>query len=348
VDASVAWLTVAVEADDGIGEARDALGHRGLGFEDAAHLKFWAHESVDREQLLKSWLDVFPDRDRRPAVSVLRAPLVEPAVLEITIVATKTSDASCYWQSDQGDAGFPSATLRGDRFFVSALSGRDIDTGELSDDPAVQATIVFQRLKALIGQLGASPRGIGHLFVWYRDHAMRDVINPPFVDMFPLVGDRPARHSLVRELPAGEALEIEAMGSVSAARYCYTIGGTFHGGIGGVENSLPFGTKTGDTLYSAGTYGRDPIGGEIPDTFDEQLLFAAHYTKELLSAAGMRVDSVRHVYAWVREGKDSRDQVRDAVEVALFGGQTSAPVHVVAAALPGTNLIQLEIVATDR
>lgn len=347
MEASVVWLTVTVDAGEGVAQVRGALEGQGLALVDVADMKFWVPESVDREQLLAAWLAEFPDRAHRPAVSVIAAELSAPIVLEVSVVAVGDFETLSYYQPEQGDAEFPACAVKGDQFFVAALAGRDLESDRLDDDPSAQAVAVFQRLGAILAQAGTSPRGLAHLFVWYRDHAMRDVVNPPFVEMFPEVGDRPARHSLVRALPDGEALQIEAMGSVSAARYCYTLGGTFHGGIGGQPNSLPFGVKAGATLYSAGTYGRDPVGGEIPDAYDEQLPFAAYYTKELLAAAGMALDSVRHVYAWVRPGSDTQSVLSEVQDV-LFDGKAGVPIHVLTAALPGTNQIQLEIVATDR
>ncbi len=252
------WLSVLVDAGpdevarDGRAEVEAALAARGLDLGNVAHLKLWIPDLASSDSILQSWLAAFPDSDRRPTVSVLVSSLPEGRTIEVSVVATRASSHRSLYETEGNADGFPSAVVRGDFFVTSTLSGADPATGEVVGDAAAQAKQMFHRLATLIGAADGSAAGIAHMFVWYRDHSERETVNEPFLEMFPLPADRPCRHSLVRSLPDGEAMLLEAMGSVASRRSTYAVNGVWHAGIGGVPNSLPFGAKAGSYLFTGG------------------------------------------------------------------------------------------------
>jgi 2-iminobutanoate/2-iminopropanoate deaminase len=347
------WLTVTVPDDGtsdlqaGVPALNQALTAAGLVSSDVVHLKLWVGQSVDEDKVAATWTRIFPAREHRPSLSLVRSRLADGAGMMITVAALPGAVVRSSYEPDQSEDSFARASVAGDHLFVAALKPACSDAGAQA-----QAQEVFDRLDGLLRAVGTGPAGLGHMFVWYSDHSVRDVINEPFVRMFGTPGDRPCRHSVVRELPPGVALMIEAAGSVSAVRSCYTIGGLWHGGIGGVPNSLPFGTRCGELLFSAGTYGRDPANGEIPDGFADQAKWALHYSHEFLRVAGMTAANVGQVFVWVRDAEDAA-QARKAVESGLAADGSTTSIQVIEAALPGTNRIQIELVAqavsgTDR
>ena len=335
------WLTVAVpeSAGDPATRLHDALDEVALAPSDVVHLKLWTASVAAADDVAGAWRDLFPDRDHRPCISVIPSLLADGIDLVITVVAVPGGAVRSIYEPHQSDHSFPSAAVSGDHFFVSGLTAVNVEA-----DAKGQAEEVFTRLGALVAQAGAKTSGIGHMFVWYQDHSVRDVINEPFLQMFTTPGDRPARHSVVRQLPSGAALMIEVAGSVDPVRSCYGIGGLWHGGIGGVPNSLPFGTRCGDVLFSAGTYGRDPGDGEIPDSLTEQTRWALHFSHEFLRVAGMTPADVGQIYVWVRNAEDVDDAFK-SVESAFATDGSPVSIQVIQAALPGTNQIQIELVA---
>ncbi len=334
------WLTVTVtDSGAGVAALTRALQEAGLALSDVVHLKLWAGAGISEDELAATWMPLFPAREHRPSLSFIPSPLAGGVSLVVTVAARPGGSVHSYYEPDQAESSFPAASVVDDHLFVAALKSRRPDT-----DARAQATEVFLRLGNLLQAAGAAPTGLGHLFVWYQDHSVRDVINEPFLEMFTTPGDRPARHSVVRELPAGVALMVEAAGSTSAARSCYTIGGLWHGGIGGVPNSLPFGTLCGDLLFSAGTYGRDPSTGEIPDSLAGQIEWALHYCLEFLRVAGTSAANMGQIYVWVRDHDDA-EQARKAVESTFLTDGSPISIQVIQAALPGTNQIQIELVA---
>jgi 2-iminobutanoate/2-iminopropanoate deaminase len=336
--APLRWLTVTLPDDlaGAVNGLRSALGAVGLEPADVVHLKLWTPSVVTASELPAEWLTLFPDQQRRPCLSLIPS---DPGELVITVAAHRGSEVRSWYEPGQTEREFPGAASAGDYLFVAALVPR-----KAQGDARAQSEELFGRLRAILDLAGASPNGLGHLFVWYQDHSVRDVINDPYLALFETPGDRPARHSVVRELPPGTALMIEAAGSVRGVRSCYTVGGLWHGGIGGVPNSLPFGTRCGELLFSAGTYGRDPADGDIPDSLADQSRWALHYCREFLRVAGMTARDVGQVYVWVRHAADA-DKARAMVE-EVFGTTGSATsIQVIRADLPGTNQIQVELVA---
>ena len=330
----------------GVAEIADALTTVGLASTDLVHVKVWVPAQVERTSVISKWLEAFPDPHRRPSLSLIATQGAHN--VGVTGIAVAEGDfRNVYAESVRSSREvvdrFPDAAACGDFFSVGALGGTDGQT-DPNDDPQLQADEAFARLGALLDALGVRSDGVGHMFVWYRDHDVREIVNAPCLSMFPTPGDRPARHSLVRPLPNGQALQIEAMGSRSQRRCSYTISGTFHGGIGGVPNSLPFGVKCGEVLYSAGTYGRDPISGVIPDSLEEQAPSAVEHSLSLLDGAGMDASCVRHAYIWLRD-RPNDHQVEELVRKELLNSSPDVPLQVVYSPLPGNNQVQIELVA---
>jgi 2-iminobutanoate/2-iminopropanoate deaminase len=347
------WVRASVRSTDwsgdvtarsaGVPQLQVALAERDLQLSDVVHLKLWVPVGADASMVLESWLEVFPDANRRPSVSVIASDLASSIAMDVTAIASRAGNRRSVYEPGQDERAFPAAAVSGDLLSVGLLSGA-VPNAPLPESAEDQAQGAFARLRWILQEVGARPDGVGHMFVWYRDHAVREVVNRPFLEMFPVPGDRPARHSLVRDLPAGVALQIEVIGSVSSRRCCYTLSGVWHGGIEGVPNSLPLGTRLGEILYSAGTYGRDPDTGEIPDDLVGQQGSAIEHSLSLLHGAGMSSSAIRHVYVWLRDLSIAND-VEVAVRRVLLGGSHSVPVQPIQSVLPGTNLIQIELVA---
>jgi 2-iminobutanoate/2-iminopropanoate deaminase len=346
-DDELEWLSVVVDGDpssdslDGRREVAEALASRGLGFENVAHIKFWVPDLSSSDRLLRSWLDEYPDRDQRPAVTLLASNLPEGRVLEFTVVASRSSSHQSIYEDGATQDSFPSAVACGDFFVVSTLSGADPESGAIANDASTQVKQAFHRFQGLLATAGGDPSGVAHMFVWYRDHSERETVNEPFLEMFPLPADRPCRHSVVRRLPEGVAMQIEAMGSLKSRRATYAVSGVWHAGIEGIPNSLPFGAKAGHYLFSAATYGRNLETDDIDLDLESQTKYSIIHTHSFLRAVGTTPAAIGHLYVWVRTAADG-EYVRAAVNADLLTNGSSSPVHIVQAELPGTNLVQIE------
>ncbi|HEX3974467.1 MAG TPA: RidA family protein [Stellaceae bacterium] len=104
---------------------------------------------------------------------------------------------------------FPTVTRVGNVIFSSALSGTNLDTGELPKEAEKQIEHAFANVKACVEEVGGTVGDIGKMVVYLADRNMREVVNKYWVAMFPDEHDRPVRHTIGGELPGGFIIQIE-------------------------------------------------------------------------------------------------------------------------------------------
>ena len=106
---------------------------------------------------------------------------------------------------------FPTAVKLGNMVFTSALGGSDPETGKTPDEPEAQIRNAFHHLATVMKLAGGSPSDIGKVTVYLKDRALRELVNPEWVKMFPDENDRPVRHTLPADLPGKNIIQIEAI-----------------------------------------------------------------------------------------------------------------------------------------
>jgi 2-iminobutanoate/2-iminopropanoate deaminase len=68
---------------------------------------------------------------------------------------------------------------------------------------------VFSNMKAILAKAGATLEHVGYVKVYLKDPSLRDAVNKEWIACFPDPDDRPARHTLIWDLPAGMRLQLE-------------------------------------------------------------------------------------------------------------------------------------------
>lgn len=97
----------------------------------------------------------------------------------------------------------------------SAISGKNAATGELPADAAEQARQAFANLRLLLAAGGASLHHVVKLTVSIKSDAVREAVNTHWLECFPSVHDRPARHILIHDLQHGMWLQLEVMAVIA-------------------------------------------------------------------------------------------------------------------------------------
>jgi 2-iminobutanoate/2-iminopropanoate deaminase len=104
----------------------------------------------------------------------------------------------------------PMASRVGRALHSSGIPGLDPSTGEMPEDPAVQARNAFEHMKTLLAASGATLDHVVRVTVFISDETCRALINPLWVEYFPDETSRPARHILVYEhLRGGMRVQLE-------------------------------------------------------------------------------------------------------------------------------------------
>ena len=109
-----------------------------------------------------------------------------------------------------GNAPIPMGVKVGNMVFSSGVMGQDPATHAVpKDDPQRQAELMFQHVKTLVEVAGGTTDNIAHMTVFLKDNAYRDHINKEWLKMFPNEHDRPARHTLLWNLPGDMLVQCE-------------------------------------------------------------------------------------------------------------------------------------------
>jgi len=106
-------------------------------------------------------------------------------------------------------APIPMGARVGNMLFSSAIMGSDATTGKLAEGVAAQTRCAFANLDALLAKAGATLEDIGHLAAYLADDAGREPLNDAWLARFPNPESRPARHTIVKELPGGMLVQLE-------------------------------------------------------------------------------------------------------------------------------------------
>ncbi len=108
-------------------------------------------------------------------------------------------------------APIPAGSRIGNLVVSGGIMGIDPETGELADGLAAQAAVMFANVRRFVQAAGGSPENIIKMTLWVRDRADRAAIDPHWTAMFPDPQSRPARHTLVYQLPDRMLVQCEIM-----------------------------------------------------------------------------------------------------------------------------------------
>jgi len=110
-----------------------------------------------------------------------------------------------------GAVPIPMGSRVGNMLFSSGLMGKDPATDTLPADAEAQAKFAFQNMRVLLDQGGACLDDVVRLTVFIKDNSVRDFLNKEWLDAFPDPASRPARHTLVYDLPGGMLIQLEVV-----------------------------------------------------------------------------------------------------------------------------------------
>jgi 2-iminobutanoate/2-iminopropanoate deaminase len=96
-------------------------------------------------------------------------------------------------------APIPMAARIGNMIMTSGIPGADPATGEMPASLEEQAKNCFRNLENVLAKAGASKDDVLRITVFIKSNENRQIVNPPWLEMFPDEHTRPARHQQVVE-----------------------------------------------------------------------------------------------------------------------------------------------------
>ena len=106
-------------------------------------------------------------------------------------------------------APIPMGVRLGNLVFSSGVMGKDPADDSLPPDAARQAELMFRNARTLLERAGATLDDVAHVTVYVKDNAYREHLNREWLKAFPDEHDRPARHTLLWDLPGGMLIQCE-------------------------------------------------------------------------------------------------------------------------------------------
>ncbi|SEB12249.1 2-iminobutanoate/2-iminopropanoate deaminase [Paraburkholderia sartisoli] len=110
-----------------------------------------------------------------------------------------------------GGAPIPMGARVGNVLYSSGIPGKDPATDSLPDDIASQARFAFENMQALLTAGGSTLDHLVRMTVYIKDNSVRAAVNDVWLRCFPDPHDRPARHTLVYDLPGGMLVQLEVV-----------------------------------------------------------------------------------------------------------------------------------------
>jgi len=118
-----------------------------------------------------------------------------------------------------GNAPIPMGARVGNMIYSSGIMGKDPATDTLPADGPSQAKFMFMNLRSLLAQGGADLADVVHVKAYVKDNSHRDALNAEWLQCFPDPHDRPARHTMVTDLPGGMLVQIEIVAVVKDGQH---------------------------------------------------------------------------------------------------------------------------------
>ncbi len=113
------------------------------------------------------------------------------------------------------NAPIPMAARVGNIIMTSGVMGADPETGEIPTALDERAKNCFRNLENVLTKAGASKHDVVRVTVFIKSNENRQLVNPPWLEMFPDENARPARHQTVVETLNFD-IQIEAMAVVTS------------------------------------------------------------------------------------------------------------------------------------
>jgi 2-iminobutanoate/2-iminopropanoate deaminase len=100
-------------------------------------------------------------------------------------------------------APIPAGAKVGNIVMSSPISGRELGTNRLPEDPDEQAAVMFRNIRAFLEQAGGGPENMVHLTLFVKDIK--------WIKMYPDENQRPARHAIESDTRGAGLFQVEVM-----------------------------------------------------------------------------------------------------------------------------------------
>jgi 2-iminobutanoate/2-iminopropanoate deaminase len=252
----------------------------------------------------------------------------------------KMSSQTIFLPRMTSEPAIPMGVRMGNAFFSSSITGRDPATGALGDGAEKQFDLAFRNMSALVEEAGLTTDDIAHVTVFIGDASGRQLINKPWLQIFPDEHNRPARKTTTYPLPDGVHVQLQAMAIAEAGRQPLEIPGLAH------RDPLPMGAKAGNLVFSSVIGGQDPKTNKQVAGTEQQMDQAFQNMRALVEQAGGTTDDIGLVWVFLRDKSDQPAMIDAWLKMFPRDGDRPARKTIMYDELKGREtLVQLQFTA---
>ena len=206
-----------------------------------------------RAHINPGWLDLFPERDNRPARKTTSYPLPDGVGVELQAMGVVDQKRACVEVKGLTHRDpLPNAARLGDYVFTSVIVPWDLSTSEAVIGEDAQTDQCFDNMRILMEEAGGTIDDVVLQWVYLNDFAYQPYMVDVYLEAWP-VGQYQAARKTFR-YPMGGQIQIQCIGRLGGQRSNHEIPGHGH------HDPIPMGARIGDLFASSGVSGVDPAG----------------------------------------------------------------------------------------
>jgi enamine deaminase RidA (YjgF/YER057c/UK114 family) len=253
-----------------------------------------------RAHINPGWLELFPDRDDRPARKTTACPLPEGVAVELQAFGVADQRRTCIEVEGLTHRDpLPNAVRIGPYVFSSVIVPWDLATSEPVVGEDAQSDQCFDNMRVLMQAAGGGVDDVVLQWVYLNDFAYQPYMVDVYLETWPEGQYQSARKTF--RYPMGAQIQIQVIGRLGGQRSNHEIPGHGH------HDPIPMGARIGDLYASSGISGVDPSGANPIEPVEGaagQAYFGLRNMCALAEQGGLSADEIGHVTVLVQDHAD--------------------------------------------
>jgi 2-iminobutanoate/2-iminopropanoate deaminase len=253
-----------------------------------------------RAHINTGWLEVFPDKDNRPARKTTSYPLPPGTGVELQAFGVAGATRRCIEVEGLTHRDpLPNAVRIGDYIFTSVIVPWDLATSEAVVGEDAQTDQCFDNMRIVMEAAGGTIDDVVLQWVYLNDFAYQPYMVDVYLEAWPAGQYQAARKTF--RYPMGGQIQIQCLGRVGGERRNHEIPGHGH------HDPIPMGARIGDLFASSGVSGVDPAGADQLEPVEgaaSQSYFGLRNIRALAAAGGMSAEDIGHITILIQDWQD--------------------------------------------
>lgn len=294
----------------------------------------------DRPLINPGWLQLFPDRNDRPARKTTSFPLPTGEAVQLQAFGVVGGQRTCVEVKGLTHRDpLPNAARLGNYVFSSVIVPWDLTTSEPVVGEDAQTDQCFDNMRVLMEQAGGTIDDVVLQWVYLNDFAYQPYMVDVYLEAWPIGQYQAARKTF--RYPMGTQIQMQVIGLIGGERTNHEIHGHGH------HDPIPMAARIGNLLASSGVSGVDPTGDNHIEPVTGaagQAYFGLRNIRALVESGGMSIDDIGHVTVLVQSYDDMA--VIDREWSTMFPDPASRPARqVMRVGLQGRSRAQFHMLA---